>query len=306
MGGEEHSVAVLDVLEDSVLGAQVAHGERAEVVPHALQMSDVVVEVLANRGELFLPGVVGLALLISFSVGRFQLGQGSLEFLHAVSKKSVALLLQLLDLLLEFFFKLRHFAVASFLVHRNDHVRSKVDDLFEVFGCHVQEVAQARRNALEVPNVRDGCSELDVAHALTADRGLGDLNATALTDDAFEANALVLSTRTLPVTTGSKDLLTKKAVFLGLQGAVVDGFWLLDFAVRPAADVVRRGEANAEGVKCCCFQHDVSLSLVSVVEFLDLVHGRRLEAGGNVDSQLFRCAVELVIRILQRDHLAIR
>ena len=71
VGGEEHSVAVLDVLEDSVLGAQVAHGERAEVVPHALQMSDVVVEVLANRGELFLPGVVGLALLISFSVGRF-------------------------------------------------------------------------------------------------------------------------------------------------------------------------------------------------------------------------------------------
>ena len=98
--------------------------------------------------------------------------------------------------------------------------------------------SQTARNALEVPNVSDWSGELNVAHTLTTDGGLGDLHATALTDDSLEAHALVLATRTLPVTTGPKDLLSEETILLGLQGAVVDGFGLLHLTVGPATDVL--------------------------------------------------------------------
>ena len=77
-----------------------------------------------------------------------------------------------------------------------------------------------------------------MAHALSTNRGLGDLNATALTDDSLEAHALVLATRTLPVTTGAEDLLSEETILLRLQGAVVDGFGLLHLTVGPATDVL--------------------------------------------------------------------
>ena len=238
MGGEEHAITILKILEDSVLSAQVANLQRTEVIPHALKVSNAVVEVLANGAEFFLTGVISLTLLVSLGIRSLELCQSILEFLHAVGEERVALLLQLLDFLTEFFFQLGHFAVASILIHRNDHVGREVDDLFEVLGCHVQEVTQTGRDALEVPNVSNGSRQLDVTHALAAHRGLGDLNATTLADDSLEANALVFSTRALPVTAGSKDLLTEEAILLRLERAVVDGLWLLDLTVGPTTDVV--------------------------------------------------------------------
>ena len=61
-----------------------------------------------------------------------------------------------------------------------------------------------------------GSGELDVAHALTTHLGARDLNATALTDDALEANTLVLAAGALPVLGGTKNLLAEEAVLLGL------------------------------------------------------------------------------------------
>ncbi len=100
-------------------------------------------------------------------------------------------------------------------------------------------------------------------HPLTTHGGLGDLDATALTDDAFESDALVLSTRALPVAGGSEDLLTEQTVLLRLQSAVVDRLWLLDLAVRPIAHVVRGGQTNPDFVKRGCFEHAISLLSLS-------------------------------------------
>jgi hypothetical protein len=66
-----------------------------------------------------------------------------------------------------------------------------------------------------------------VAHALAADRGLGDLDAAALADDALEADALVLAAGALPVAGRAEDLLAEQTVLLGLEGAVVDGLGFL-------------------------------------------------------------------------------
>src|SRR4029079_15251964 len=104
-------------------------------------------------------------------------------------------------------------------------------------------------DALEVPDVGDGCGQLDVAHALEGHIGARDLNATALTDDALEAGALVVAAVALPVAGGAEDLLAEEPVLLRLEGAVVDGLRLLHLAVRPLPDVLRGGQADAQFVE---------------------------------------------------------
>ncbi|GAA4050012.1 hypothetical protein GCM10022282_08470 [Agromyces indicus] len=106
--------------------------------------------------------------------------------------------------------------------------------------------------------MRDRRGELDVAHALTADRGLGDLDTASLAHDALEAHALVLAARALPVAAGSEDLLAEEAVLLGLQRAVVDRLGLLDLAEGPLADVLGGGQADTELVKRGCVEQFLS------------------------------------------------
>ena len=121
--------------------------------------------------------------------------------------------------------------MATLDVDPRDHVRSEVDDLLEVLRCEIKQVAQAARNTLEVPDVRDRSGELNVAHALTTHLGASDLDAAPLADDALEAHTLVLAAVALPVASRAEDLLAEESVLLGLEGAVVDGLRLLDLAV---------------------------------------------------------------------------
>jgi hypothetical protein len=219
-------------------------------------VSNVVIEALTDRRKFFLASIIRFALLVSFGAGFFQRSKILLQLRHATGQERIALFFRLLDFLAEFFFEFRNLTVASFIVHINNHVSGEINNLLEVFRCHIQQVAQAARNTLEIPDVGNRCGQLNVTHALTTNGGLGDLHATTLTDDAFEAHPLVLSTRTLPVTTGSKDLLTEKAILFRLERPVVDVLGLLYFTMRPATNVFGCGQANAKGVKRCCFQHD--------------------------------------------------
>ena len=149
-----------------------------------------------------------------------------------------------------------------------DHVGREVDDLLEVLRGQVEQVAEPARDALEVPDVRDRRGQLDVAHPLTTHLGAGDLDAAALADDALEADPLVLAAVALPVPGRTEDLLAEEPVLLRLEGAVVDGLRLLDLAVRPLADVVGGGQADAQLVEEVDVEH-VS-SCLSVVLCLTL------------------------------------
>src|SRR5205807_6593361 len=104
---------------------------------------------------------------------------------------------------------------------------------------------QAAGHGLEEPEVDDRGGQLDVAHALAADARVRDLDAAAVADHALVLHAAVLAAGALPVLLGAEDALAEQAVLLGAVGAVVDGLGLLDLAERPAADVVRAGEADA-------------------------------------------------------------
>ena len=146
--------------------------------------------------------------------------------------------------------------VALVDVDEGDHVGGEVDDLLELLGLQLflgrgahEEVGQPRPRAAQVPDVHDRGRQGDVAHAVTTDLVTGDLDAAALADDALEADALVLAARALPGLLGPEDLLAEQSVLLGTQGSVVDGLGLLHFARGPTADVLGRGESNAQFVE---------------------------------------------------------
>src|SRR5204863_7450894 len=109
--------------------------------------------------------------------------------------------------------------------------------------------------ALEVPDVRDGSGQLDVAHPLAPDLGARDLHAAPLADDALEPDTLVLPAVALPVPGGTEDALAEQAVLLRLQGPVVDGLRLLDLAVGPRPDLVRRGQPYPQFVEVVHVEH---------------------------------------------------
>ena len=179
----------------------------------------------------------------------------------------VAAVLDLLLLDLDLRLERGQVSVTLVLVDGRDHVGREVDDLLEVLRGEVEQVAEAARDTLEVPDVGDGGGELDVAHPLTAHLGARDLDATALTDDALEADALVLAAVALPVPGRAEDALAEQALLLRLEGAVVDGLGLLDLAVAPLADGLRGGEADAQLVEEVDVEHVVP-SLVTLVESL--------------------------------------
>ena len=94
-----------------------------------------------------------------------------------------------------------------------------------------------------------------MTHALTTNGALGYLNTASLTNNALEANALVLSTRAFPVLGWTEDLLAEKAVLFRLEGSVVDGLRLLNLTRGPGTNILAGSEANAKGAEVfysCC------------------------------------------------------
>ena len=178
-----------------------------------------------------------------------------LVLLVAGAEPELELLLDVADLGPDVGLELGQVLVLALVVDPGDQVRGEVDDLLEALRRDVEQVAEPARDTLEVPDVRDGRGELDVAHPLAADLGTRDLDATALTDDPLEADALVLAAVALPVLGRPEDLLAEEAVLLGLERAVVDRLRLLDLAVRPRADLVRGGQRDRELVGFVHVQH---------------------------------------------------
>ena len=147
------------------------------------------------------------------------------------------------------FSSVRQVAPARLLVDPGDDRRGEVQDLLELLGRHVEQVADATRHALEEPDVAHRRGEVDVAHALAADLGARDLDAAALADDALVTDALVLAAVALPVLGRTEDALAEQAVLLGLERAVVDRLRLGDLARAPGTDLLGGREADLDGVE---------------------------------------------------------
>ncbi|MPN10920.1 hypothetical protein SDC9_158217 [bioreactor metagenome] len=93
-----------------------------------------------------------------------------------------------------------------------------------------------------------GC-QLDMAHALTAHLGAGNLYAALVADLFLIAvlDALVLAAAALPILDRAEDLLAEQAPAFGLERAVVDGFRFCHFTVGPVQHLLRRSHADLDG-----------------------------------------------------------
>src|SRR5580765_1209251 len=333
---EVQTEPVTHLAVEDLIALEVLDLEVLEPVPDLGEPLDLQVGALADLVHLALGAVADLALGVGLGALGLEGRDVGLELLGAGVDVGVATVLELLLLDLDLGLERGQVGVPLVLVDARDHVCREVDDLLQVLRGQVEQVAEARRNALEVPDVGDRGSELDVAHPLTTDGRTGHRDAAALTDDALEADSLVLATGALPVPGRTEDLLAEQTVLLRLEGAVVDRLGLLDLAVAPGADVLGGGKTDTQLVKEVDVEHVVP-SLVTLeiqrwcsqvggcpgwcpyalrvpppegsapgirAHLLDLFDAARLPPG-QVDAELFRCAEDVLFGFLHLDLLTL-
>src|SRR5690606_24721433 len=171
------------------------------------------------------------------------------------------------------------------------HIAFEVEYALDITQGHVQQQAETGRQGLQEPDVGNRRGQLDVAHALAADLGQRHFHAALLTDHATVLEALVLAAQALVVLHRSEDLGAEQAVALRLEGTVVDGLRLLDFAIRPGPDHFRRCQPDPDGIEL----FNLSLGLEQVQEvFQGLYSSQCLKGGG---SHRPRRGQSVVIRI---------
>src|ERR1700680_787172 len=91
--------------------------------------------------------------------------------------------------------------------------------------------------------------KLDMTHAVTAHLLHGDFDTAFLANDALVLHALVFAAQALVVLYGPEDAGAEEPIPLRLEGAVIDGFRLFDLAMRPAQNLIRTRQRNANPVK---------------------------------------------------------
>ncbi len=293
-GGGAHATlevlapAILDLAPEHLVLDDLAGEEVLELVEGPVEHVDLELVALADRLHVLLGGstpgvqVGGLGTLV------FERLDLLLELLGPLGQLELALLLDGLALADDLGLDVGEIVVTLLLVDPGDEVGSEVDDLLELLGFELvlglgarQEIGEPRPGAAQVPDVNGRGGQLDVAHPLAADLGPGDLDTAALTDDALEADALVLAARALPVLGGTEDLLAEEPVLLGLERAVVDGLRLLDLAVGPHTNGLGGGQSDAKLIKSIDVEHVSSLSCRPV-------QGRAMSGSGSARRETER------------------
>src|SRR5690554_1227881 len=88
-----------------------------------------------------------------------------------------------------------------------------------------------------------------MGHALATHLGNGDFNTAFFANNAAMLQALVLAAKAFVILDGTEYLCAEQAVTLGLEGAVVDGFWLAYFAIGPRPHFLWRCDADLDGIE---------------------------------------------------------
>src|ERR1019366_10101895 len=113
----------------------------------------------------------------------------------------------------------------------------------------IEQVADAARQPLEEPHVRAGRRQLDVSETLAAHLAEGDFDAALIADDSAMLHPLVFAAQALPIGDRAENLGAEQAVAFRFEGAVVDGFRLGYFAMRPGPDLFRTCQADPDGIE---------------------------------------------------------
>ncbi len=97
----------------------------------------------------------------------------------------------------------------------------------------------------------DRDDEGDVAHAFAADFFLSNLDAAAVADDAFVADAFVFTAVAFIVFDRAENTFAEEAIALRFVSSVVNGLGLKDFAARLFKNLLGRSESDGDFRKVC-------------------------------------------------------
>ena len=158
----------------------------------------------------------------------------------------------------------------------DDDVILEIENALEILERHIHQKADARRQRLQEPDVRDRSRKLDVAHALAANLRERHLDAALFADQALVLHALVLAAQALVVLDRSEDAGAEQPVPLRLEGAVVDRLGFLDLTVGPGQDVLRRGDRDPDLIE----NRSRRLRFEDVGDFVHRLSPRGLGGGG--------------------------
>ena len=125
----------------------------------------------------------------------------------------------------------------------------KIQDPLDFADRHVQQYAQTGRQRFQEPDVRHGAREFDMTHPLAANSRQRHFDAAFFTDHTAVLEPFVLSAQAFVVLHRAKQFCAEKAIALGFECPVVDGFGLLDFAEGPRTNLVRRRQPDSNIVK---------------------------------------------------------
>ena len=138
------------------------------------------------------------------------------------------------------------------------HIAVEINDLLDIAQGHVQQDRHITGDTFQIPNMGHRGRQLDKAHAVAPHPTFRNLNTATFADDATVPHPLVLPAMALPILGRSEDLLAEEPVHLGLEGAVVDRFWLGHLtnhlpigqgALAPLHDPLGRGERDLDVVE---------------------------------------------------------
>ena len=88
-----------------------------------------------------------------------------------------------------------------------------------------------------------------MAHALAANFGQRDFHTAFFADHAAMLQALVFAAQAFVVFDRPENFRAKQAIAFRFESAVVDGFRLLDFAIRPRANLLRAGKPDLDRIE---------------------------------------------------------
>ena len=154
----------------------------------------------------------------------------------------------------------------------------EVEHAFDVAKRNVEHHAHTARQALEEPDVRDRARQINVAHAFAAHLGKRHFHAALFTNDAAVLQTLVLAAKALVILHRPEDLRAEQTVALGLLGAVIDRFRLLDFAVRPGVDLFGTRETDAN-----------RFEVIVLLDLIENIVKRRIHRLSPLNSSRGRC-----------------
>ena len=131
----------------------------------------------------------------------------------------------------------------------NHHECFEIQHAFDVAQSHVQHHTQAGWQGFEEPDVRHGRGQVNVTHALTTHFGQSDFDAATLTGDATMFQTFVFTAQAFVVLHRAENFRAEQAVTFRFERAVVDGFRLFHFTVRPRTNFIRRGQTDLNHVE---------------------------------------------------------